>query len=59
MSETLYKFGYKEASEQMAELDARIPTTVATRDELRALKRDNERYEDVIRRLLREHEETV
>jgi hypothetical protein len=39
----------------MAELNARIPTTAETRDELRALKRDSERYEDVLRRLLRDH----
>lgn len=43
----------------MAELDARIPTTVDTRDQLRALKTDNERYEDVLQRLLREYEENA
>ena len=36
----------------MAELDARIPCTSETRDDLRALKNDNERYEDVLRRLV-------
>lgn len=41
----------------MAELDARIPTRSETRDELRALKNDNERYEDVLRRLLDEHQQ--
>lgn len=40
----------------MAELDARIPCTSETRDELRALKTDTERYEDVLRRLLRDSE---
>lgn len=39
----------------MAELDARIALSVATRDELRALKSDAERYEDVVQRLLQEH----
>lgn len=40
----------------MAELDARVPCTSETRDELRALKNDDEqRYEDVLRRLVREH----
>lgn len=40
----------------MAELDARVPCTTKTRDELRALKNDDEqRYEDVLRRLVREH----
>jgi len=43
----------------MAELDARVPTTTETRDELRALKTDNERYEDVLRRLLREHKDNA
>lgn len=41
----------------MSELDARIPTTVRTRDRLRALKTDSERYEDVLQRLLRVHEQ--
>lgn len=36
----------------MAELDARIPCTSETRDDLRTLKNDSERYEDVLRRLL-------
>jgi hypothetical protein len=40
----------------MAELDARVPCTTETRDELRALKTDeDQRYEDVLRRLVREH----
>ena len=43
----------------MAELDARIPTTSETRDELRALKTDTERYEDVLQRLLREREDNA
>jgi len=41
----------------MAELDARVPCTSKTRDELRGLKTDTERYEDVLQRLLREHED--
>jgi len=36
----------------MAELDARIPCRSETRDELRALKQDNDRYDDVLRRLI-------
>lgn len=40
----------------MAELDARIPCTSETRDELRALKNDTERYEDVLRRLMRDED---
>ena len=40
----------------MAELDARVPCSSETRDELRALKTDNERYEDVLRRLIRDEE---
>jgi len=43
----------------MAELDARVPTTAKTRDELRELKTDNDRYEDVLRRLLREHKDNA
>lgn len=43
----------------MAELDARIPCTVDTRTEIRRLRDDGERYEDVLRRLLREHEENA
>lgn len=43
----------------MGELDARVPLTAETRDELRALKTDNERYEDVLQRLLREHKKTA
>jgi hypothetical protein len=38
----------------MAELNARIPCRSETRDEIRALKRDSERYEDVLQRLLNE-----
>lgn len=41
----------------MAELDARIPCDTETRDEIRALKRDSERYEDVLQRLLNEARE--
>lgn len=37
----------------MAELNARVPCTSETRDELRALKNDDEqRYEDVLQRML-------
>lgn len=36
----------------MGKLDARIPVTAHTRDRLRALKRGNDTYEDVIRRLM-------
>jgi len=38
----------------MGELDARIPVTPETRDQLRALKRGSDTYEDVIRRLIEE-----
>jgi len=38
----------------MAELNARIPCRSETRDEIRALKQDSERYEDVLQRLLDE-----
>jgi hypothetical protein len=38
----------------MSELDARLPCRSETRDEIRALKRDSERYEDVLQRLLNE-----
>jgi len=42
----------------MTELDARVPLTSETRDELRALKTDeNQRYEDVLRQLVREHKD--
>jgi len=41
----------------MAELDARVPVTSELRDELRALKTDDDRYEDVLRRLVREHKD--
>ena len=36
----------------MAELDARVPCQSETRDRLRELKEDNDRYDDVIQRLL-------
>lgn len=36
----------------MGGLNARIPVTEETRDELRSMKVDNERYEDVLRRLI-------
>jgi hypothetical protein len=36
----------------MSELDARLPCRSETRDEIRALKRDSERYEDVLQRLI-------
>jgi len=38
----------------MAELDARLPCRSETRDEIRALKKGTERYEDVLQRLLDE-----
>lgn len=41
----------------MAELNARVPCTTDTRDELRALKTDAERYEDVLQRLLRDRKD--
>jgi len=41
----------------MAELNARIPCRSKTRDEIRALKQDSERYEDVLQRLLDEARE--
>lgn len=43
----------------MAELDARIALQAETRDELRALKSNSERYEDVICRLIQEHKENT
>lgn len=42
----------------MTELAARIPCETETRDRLRGLKRDAERYEDVLQRLLKGHEST-
>ena len=36
----------------MPELDARVPCRSETRDRLRALKEDADRYEDVLQRLL-------
>lgn len=41
----------------MAELDARIPCTAETRTRVRRLRDDGERYEDVLRRMLREYED--
>jgi len=43
----------------MPELDARVPCTSETRDELRSLKSGTERYEDVLRRLVREHKDNA
>jgi len=43
----------------MTDLDARVPCTKETRDELRALKTGAESYEDVLRRLLRERQGEV
>lgn len=37
----------------MAEMDARVPLKSETRDQLRELKEDNDRYDDVIQRLLK------
>jgi hypothetical protein len=39
----------------MPEENARIPCTVETRDALRALVDEDERYEDVLRRMLDKH----
>lgn len=41
------------------ELAARIRCTSETRDRLRRLKVGAERYEEVLKRLLREHEENA
>jgi len=38
----------------MPELDARVPCRSETRDRLRALKNDADRYEDVLQRLIDE-----
>lgn len=38
----------------MAGLNARVPCETETRDRLRALKVDSERYDDVLNRLIRE-----
>jgi len=38
----------------MPELDARVPCRSETRDRLRALKKDADRYEDVLQRLIDE-----
>jgi hypothetical protein len=44
----------------MAELNARVPVTSELRDELRALKTDeNQRYEDVLWALVREHKDNA
>lgn len=40
----------------MPELDARIPCESETRNQIRALKQGQERYEEVLRRMLREYE---
>lgn len=45
--------------EKMSDLDARIPTTKRTRDRIRRLKVDSERYEEVLIRLLDEHENKI
>jgi len=39
--------------QHMAEMDARVPLKSETRDRLRELKEDNDRYDDVIQRLLK------
>lgn len=41
---------------QDVNLDARIPATSETRDELRAMKEGTERYEDVLQRLIEGHD---
>lgn len=41
---------------QMSNLNARIPTSVRTRDRLRALKHDADTYDDVLQRLLERHD---
>ena len=41
--------------ETMTELNARVSCTSETRDNLRALKAGDERYEDVLQRLLDEN----
>lgn len=43
----------------MSELDARIPTSIRTRDRLRALKVDAETYNDVLQRLLERHDQDL
>lgn len=39
----------------MAELKARLPCRIETRDKIRALKRGSETYDDVLQRLYSEH----
>ena len=43
----------------MSELNARIPCTADTRAEIRRLREDGERYEDVLKRLVRVHEDNA
>lgn len=43
----------------MAELNARIPCSDETRTTLRELADDDERYEDVLIRLVQEHKENA
>lgn len=43
----------------MTDLSARVRCTSETRDKLRALKTGSERYEEVLQRLLREHEDNA
>jgi hypothetical protein len=43
----------------MAELNARVPCSDETRNALRDRKRDGERYEEVLARLLRETDENA
>ena len=44
-------------SRKMANLSARLPCEPETRDRIRSMKTDNERYEDVLRRLMDHYEE--
>lgn len=39
----------------MAELEARLPCRIETRDKIRALKRGSDTYDDVLQRLYSEH----
>lgn len=43
----------------MTELTGRVPCTIETRDDLKALKDDGERYEDLLRRLIQTHEDNA
>lgn len=43
----------------MAELDARIACSSETRAEIKELRAPDERYEDVLRRLVREHKDNA